>query len=285
VELREHLSECRPGSESAPADMSAFMTQMRMIKEPCEISLIEEAIAITGRGIEAMMRRVQPGLMEYHLWNDFRSSLALEGCLEPAFPSIVAAGANTFCLHYMQPAGCIREGDLVQVDVGASCGGLCADISRAFPASGRFSPRQLAIYQLVRNCQDMAFASIRPGEHITEINERCREVAREGLTALGIMGKDGSIGEYCWHGVSHHLGLDVHDVSNREAILQEGMVLTVEPGIYVQAWQVGLRIEDDVLVTSSGCRNLSAALPREAGEIEAVCQRDMMQNRRALHRK
>lgn len=255
-----------------PNDLSPILTQMRMIKQPVEQALIREAAKLTGEGILAMLQACRPGVMEYQLRAEFHYTLGLAGCLEPAFPTIVAAGEHTLFLHHLNPTGQVKDGDLVLVDVGATVGGLCADISRVFPANGRFSPRQLALYELVRRCQDTAFATIRPGIRLAEINEACRAVARAGLVGLGLMDDTDSIGEYFWHGVSHHLGLEVHDVGNREALLQPGMVLTVEPGVYVPAWSTGLRIEDDVVVTDAGCHLLSAGIPREAAEIEALMQ-------------
>lgn len=259
-------------SDREVASLAPFLTQLRMIKSPEEIAMLREAINLTGRGIKAMLEMLEPGKMEYHLVSAFEYTLAMEGCPAPAFASIVASGENAFCLHYMNPRSEIRDGDLVQIDVGAIAGGLCADISRAFPSNGRFSPRQLAIYQEVRKCQEVAFATIKPGIKLSDINDRCKESAREGLTELGILAENAQVSDYYWHGVSHHLGLDVHDVSNREALLQPGMVLTVEPGIYVPEWQVGLRIEDDVLVTENGCHILSQSIPREASEIELALQ-------------
>jgi len=270
AEIRQLVEKNCTGIEIA--DLAPYLTQQRMIKTPAEIAMMREAIELTGRGCQAMLDILRPGVMEYHLWNAFQSTLANEGVLTPAFASIVASGENAFCLHYMTPRARINDGDLVQIDVGAIVGGLCADISRSYPASGRFTTRQLAIYQLVRECQETAFAAIKPGVRISEVNDRCKEVAKSGLVELGIMSEEGQVSNYFWHGTSHQLGLDVHDTANREALIQPGMVLTVEPGIYVPEWQVGLRIEDDVLVTEEGCINLSAAIPREAAEIETALQ-------------
>ena len=268
AEIRTWIDSRHPGR--APSDLAGIFTQLRMIKDPSEIECLKSAIALTGRGIEALLRQVAPGRMEYELWSHFQHALALEGCLSPAFPSIVAAGENSLCLHYMNPHAEIKAGDLIQIDVGATVGGLCADISRVFPADGRFSPRQLAVYQLVRSCQEEAFATIRPGITLKEINDRCREVARIGLCELKILQGDDTVNNYFWHGVSHHLGLDVHDAADRDVLLKPGMVLTVEPGLYITDWQFGLRLEDDVLVTANGCTVLSQAIPREAADIEAA---------------
>ncbi|MDD2533881.1 MAG: aminopeptidase P N-terminal domain-containing protein [Eubacteriales bacterium] len=251
-------------------DVSPLMTQLRMIKQPEELDLIREAANLTGEGILAMMKACRPGAFEYHLWSEFQYTLSQAGCLEPAFESIVASGKNALCLHYMTPMERIADGDLVQLDVGAVVGGLCADISRALPANGRFSPQQRAIYDLVRACQETAFATIKPGIRIAEINDACQATAREGLLAQGLLQTDQPVKEYFWHGVSHHMGLDVHDVSNKESLLKPGMVLTVEPGIYIPEWGFGMRLEDDVVVTDEGCRLLSAGIPREADEIEAL---------------
>lgn len=267
-EIRTWVDSRHP--DNPQSDLAAIFTHLRMIKDPAEIECLQDAIALTGRGIEALMRQVAPGRMEYELWSHFHHALALEGCLSPAFPPIVASGANSLCLHYMTPDSEIKAGDLIQIDVGATAGGLCADISRVFPANGRFSPRQLAVYQLVRSCQEEAFAAIRPGVTLKEINDRCREVARIGLTDLEVIKGDDTVSNYFWHGVCHHLGLDVHDTADRDAQLMPGMVLTVEPGLYITGWGFGIRLEDDVLVTENGCTVLSWAIPREAAEIEAA---------------
>lgn len=266
--LKDQIMQDHPLLETA--DLAPLFIQLRMVKHQEEIDLIREAAMLTGEGILAVMRACRPGLKEYHLWSEFQYTLSQAGCLEPAFNSIVAAGENSLCLHYMNPQATLEDGDLIQLDVGATYGGLCADISRALPANGRFSERQRAIYDLVRQCQEKAFATIRPGIRLTQINEACQEVAREGLLALGLLQPDQPVKDYFWHGVSHHLGLDVHDISNKEALLKPGMVLTVEPGVYVTEWGFGMRLEDDVVVTDDGCLVLSAAIPREAEEIEAL---------------
>lgn len=266
--LRNRLAEEHPQLETS--DLSPLLIQLRMVKQQEELDLIREAAMLTGEGILAMMRACRPGCKEYHLWSEFQYTLSQAGCLEPAFDSIVAAGENALCLHYMNPTATIQDGDLIQLDVGAIVGGLCADISRALPANGKFSERQRLIYELVRRCEDMAFSTIKPGIRLSEINDACHAVAREGLIRLGILQPEQPVKEYFWHGVSHHLGLDVHDPSHKDALLKPGMVLTVEPGIYVPEWRLGMRIEDDVVVTEDGCHLLSAGIPREADEIEAL---------------
>jgi Xaa-Pro aminopeptidase len=268
AEFRRLAIEKRP--EIVIHDAASLLVKQRMIKHPEEIALIREAITLTQDGLESIMRAIRPGRFEYEVWGAFQQTLVQAGCLAPAFPSIVATGENAFCLHYMTPMSRIDENDLVLIDVGAAVGGLNADISRVYPASGRFSDRQKMIYELVRACQETAFRSIRPGVLIREVNEACKDTAKKGLVQLGILSEDGSATEHYWHGVSHHLGLDVHDPADREMALAPGMVLTVEPGVYVPDWHVGIRIEDDVLVTADGCVNLSKQIPREIAEIEAL---------------
>ena len=269
--MKKKLSEQQP--DLSPSDLSPLLTQLRMIKHPEELDLIREAAKLTGEGILAMLQACRPGIREYHLWSEFQYTLSQAGCLEPAFDSIVASGKNALCLHYQTPMDTIQDGDLIQLDVGATVGGLCADISRALPANGKFSPNQRAVYDLVRACQDTAFATIKPGIRLTQINDACQATAREGLLKLGVLLPEQPVKDYFWHGVSHHLGLDVHDVANKETPLKVGMVLTVEPGIYIPEWGFGMRLEDDVVVTEEGCHLLSTGIPREADEIEALMAR------------
>ncbi len=269
--IRDKIGEQSPDLE--PRDLDPILRQLRMIKQPEEIRMIRKAIRLAWQGIEAMLRVLEPGRFEYELWAAYQHELASQGLLETAFHSIVASGRNALCLHYMTPRDEIAADDLVQIDVGALVGGLCSDISRALPASGKFSPRQLDLYKVVRACQETAFAQIRPGIQIKDVNESCKQTAARGLKALGILTDDGDASDYYWHNVSHHLGMDVHDLANKDATIQPGMVLTVEPGVYIPEWSLGFRIEDDVLVTETGCENLSADLPREASEIEAALQK------------
>lgn len=278
-EFRRQAAEKWPELEIK--DSSPRLIRMRMKKHPEEIALIRKAIALTQEGVEAIMRAIRPGRFEYQVWGAFQHALDDQGCLTPAFPSIIATGGNALCLHYMTPASRIADGDLVLIDVGAAVGGLNADISRVFPARGRFTERQRQIYEIVRACQETAFESIRPGILTREVNEACRETARKGLVRLGILPEDGNAADHYWHNVSHHLGMDVHDLSDREAVLEPGMVLTVEPGVYVPGWGVGIRIEDDVLVTTDGCVNLSQEIPREADEIERLMTAFLFDSSRA----
>lgn len=254
--------------------LGPHLTRLRMIKEPCEIEMIRKAIKLTDEAIHEMAELIRPDVTELSLMSAFDYALARRGCLIPAFPSIFAAGPNALCLHHMNPTGQARSGELIQIDVGGRVAGHCADISRVFPASGAFSNEQKSLYAAVRACQEKAFQAIKPGAYVSEINSEVKNTAKHQLEKMGIIQDDNptqaDVTSYYWHRVSHHMGLDVHDLSAHEMPLEPGMVLTVEPGIYVPQMGIGFRIEDDVLVTEDGCEILSSFVPRELDEICAM---------------
>jgi len=257
--------------EREVVSLSSIMAKLRMVKEPCEIEMIRKAIELTDEAIREMALHIQPDVTELALTSAFDYALARRGCLVPAFTSIFAAGENALCLHHMVPSGKAGPEELIQLDVGGRVAGLCADISRVFPASGYFTEQQKVLYAAVRACQETAFRKIRPGTTLHQINEDAKNTARIELEKMGIIPgstpAESDVTTYYWHSVSHHLGQDVHDLSIREIPFEPGMVLTVEPGIYVPQWGIGFRIEDDVLVTENGCEVLSAFVPREWDEI------------------
>lgn len=251
-------------------DLFPILSDLRMIKSEYEINMIKKAISFTDAGIRLMYKSAHSGKYEYELASDFAYYLSKSGLGYPAFDSIVASGENFNYLHYPQLDGVLKEDDLVLLDVGATYCGLNSDISRAFPVSGKFTKKQREVYNIVIKCQQRAFEFIKPGVYIKEINEECRKCAAKELLSIGLIKNEQEISRYYWHNVSHHLGLDVHDIISRDIILKEGMVITVEPGVYIPEWKTGLRIEDDVLVTKSGCEILSLQIPREADEIEKL---------------
>lgn len=242
----------------------------RKIKAPGEIEAIRRAMQITAAGIRRVMQVGRPGRMEYELEAAFLAELAPYGQRRTAFPSIISAGERNFYLHYSSLQGRVADGDLVLVDVGATFDEYCTDISRVFPASGRFSERQAQIYRIAYEANRAIMAQARPGMDFRTLNPICKEVAFEGLKALGLLDDRADIGRYVWHGAIHHVGLDTHDVGGYDDPIAENMVFTVDAGIYVREWGVGLRIEDNVLVTADGCENLSAGIPATIEEIEAV---------------
>lgn len=247
-----------------------LLAAMRKIKSPEEIKAIRKAMQITNAGIRRLMQVAKPGMMEYELEAEFNSELARNGQRRTAFPSIIAGGERIFYLHYANPMSVIANGELILSDVGAAYNEYCTDISRVFPANSRFSKRQAQIYQIAFAANSAVMAQVRPGILFPQLNRTCREASYEGLKALGLLDDFADIGRYVWHGAVHHVGLDTHDVGGYEQPMAENMVFTVDAGIYVREWGVGLRIEDNVLVTQDGCENLSSAIPVTIEEIESL---------------
>jgi len=247
-----------------------LLAALRKIKAPQELEAIRKAMQITEAGIRRLMRVAKPGIMEYELEAEFNSELATHGQRRTAFPSILAGGERIFYLHYANPMSLVTDGELILSDVGAAYDEYCTDISRVFPANGRFSERQAQIYQIAYEANRAVMAQVRPGVFFPQLNRTCREFAFEGLKALGLLEDFTEIGKYVWHGTVHHVGLDTHDVGGYEEPVAENMVFTVDAGIYVRAWGIGLRIEDNVLVTKDGWENLSAAIPATIEEIEGL---------------
>jgi Xaa-Pro aminopeptidase len=247
-----------------------LLAAMRKIKAPEEIDAIRKAMQITEAGIRRMMRVAKPGMMEYELEAEFNSELAAHGQRRTAFPSIIAGGERIFYLHYSNPMSALADGELILSDVGAVYDEYCTDISRVFPANGHFSERQGQIYQIAYAANRAVMAQVRPGVFFPQLNRTCREVSFQGLKALGLLDDFADIGRYVWHGAVHHVGLDTHDVGGYDEPMAENMVFTVDAGIYVREWGIGLRIEDNVLVTADGCENLSAAIPATMEEIESL---------------
>jgi Xaa-Pro aminopeptidase len=247
-----------------------LLAALRKIKAPEEIEAIRKAMQITDAGIRRLMRVAKPGVMEYELEAEFNSVLAAHGQRRTAFPSIIAGGERIFYLHYANPMSALADGGLILSDVGAAYDEYCTDISRVFPANGRFSERQAQLYQVAYAANRAVMAEVRQGVFFPQLNRTCREVSFEGLKVLGLLDDPADIRKYVWHGVTHHVGLDTHDVGGYDEPMAENMVFVVDAGIYVREWGIGLRIEDNVLVTADGCENLSAAIPTTMEEIEIL---------------
>jgi len=247
-----------------------LLAAMRKIKAHEEIDAIRKAMQITEAGIRRMMRVAKPGVMEYELEAEFNSELAAHGQRRTAFPSIIAGGERIFYLHYANPISVLADGELILSDVGSVYDEYCTDISRVFPANGHFSERQAQIYRIAYAANRAVMAQVRPGVFFPQLNRTFRDFAFEGLKALGLLDDFADIGRYVWHGAIHHVGLDTHDVGGYDEPMAESMVFTVDAGIYVREWGIGLRIEDNVLVAADGCENLSAAIPATLEEIESL---------------
>jgi Xaa-Pro aminopeptidase len=218
-----------------------------------------------------MMRHAKPGMMEYEFTAYFDFYLRMAGVTEHAFKTISASGKNAAVLHYTDNKDKTKDGDLILFDLGASWGYYAADISRTFPVNGKFSPRQKELYDIVLEAQRKVIGKIKHGLPFKELNEIVLEHYAKELKRIGLIKEKDEIAKYYYHRVSHHLGLDVHDPSRmKDELLKKGMVLTVEPGLYIAEEGIGIRIEDNVLVTENGCEVLSEDIPRTTDEIEEL---------------
>lgn len=245
------------------------IASLRLIKSEEEIELIREAIDITDKGIKALMKNSKAGMREYELEAYFDLILKSNGVKDYAFHTIAACGKNATILHYSENDSELEDGKLVLFDLGAQYKYYNADISRTFPVNGRFTERQKQIYNVVLRAQEAVTAIAKPGILFSVLNETAKKVLAEGCKELGLIKEDGELSKYYFHGVSHYLGLDTHDVGSRDVELKPGMVFTNEPGLYVEEENIGIRIEDDILITEDGCENLSKQIIKTVEEIEA----------------
>lgn len=274
--LDEQSSEARQFAARAAAawpwlrlgDLRSRMQTLRTIKQPCEIDAMRRAVPITRAGIEAMMTACRPGMKEYELKAEFDYALARRGVLTPAFPSIICSGQNNFCIHYYDYTGTVADGDMVLNDVGAWQDYECNDVSRTWPANGKFTERQKALYQCIYNTSEHMFYIIKPGMPMRSIDQLAREYCFGQLTKLGIIDDFKDIRKIMWHDGAHHIGFDVHDVIDYSRPTEAGMVFCVDVGVYYEPWGIGFRLEDNCLVTETGCENLTASIPRTVEEIE-----------------
>jgi len=244
--------------------------ELRVYKTPEEIAETKKAIAITYEGIKNLMSNAKAGMMEYQMEAHFDFILKSEGVKHYAFPTIVASGKNSTVLHYEKNDAVVEEDSLVLLDLGAQYNYYNADISFTFPANGKFTEKQKTFYNIVLKALRETTELIKPGVQFAKLNEHTKRVLAEECVKVGLIMEESEIGKYYYHGVSHFLGLDTHDVGNyKDLILQPGMVLTVEPGLYIEEEGIGIRIEDDVLVTEEGHDVLSKDIFRSIEEIEA----------------
>ena len=247
-----------------------WIRQLRTIKQPCEIEALRRAEEITKAGILAMMRASRPGMYEYQYKAEFDRALGQFSPREAGFQSIISAGANNFCIHYDAYTGQAQDGDMVLNDVGAQYDNLITDVSRGWPCNGKFSPRQKLLHECALATSDYLFSIIRPGIKMADVDATIRRYNAQRLIEAGVMKSEDEVGTYMWHGGAHHIGYDVHDAVEKPEIIQPGMVFCVDVGIYHEAWGIGFRLEDNCLVTESGCENLSAGIPRTVEDMEAV---------------
>jgi Xaa-Pro aminopeptidase len=275
-----------PQSNLDNSSLEYLMTTLRQIKTPEEIELIRKAVSISAIGQIEVMKAMHPEMSEAEIQGIHEFVYKKYGAEFEGYPSIVGAGENACVLHYITNDKTKVGNELVLMDLGAEYRGYTADVTRTIPASGKFSPEQRAIYDLVYQAQEAAFKNIKPGNSFTMNNEICRDIINKGLVELGIIRNENQAHNYFPHGVSHHIGLDVHDrgLYNK---FEENMVITVEPGIYIPEgspcdkkwWGIGVRIEDDVLITKDGYELLSHLAPRTADDIEKfMAEKSILEN-------
>ena len=250
-------------------DAYPFFADLRMIKEPYELDLMRKAVKITTDGLEAMMKNARPGMYEYELEAYFDFVLTKNGVTDKAFKTIVASGERGTILHYSKNNCMTKDGDLVLVDCGAQYGWYCGDITRTFPVNGKYTPLQKQIYDIVLEGQRRVIETIKPGVKFSRLNETLKEFYFEELKNLGLVSSPEEVSKYYFHGVSHYLGAETHDIGRYgDRTLVPGMVLTVEPGLYIEEYSIGIRTEDDALVTENGCELLSDGFMKTTEEIE-----------------
>jgi Xaa-Pro aminopeptidase len=272
-------------------DLDHMLHEQRLFKSAAELRLLRRAGQITVRAHQRAMRSCRPGMYEYQLEAELQHEFASGGARHAAYNSIVGSGENGCILHYVENSGKMRDGDMVLIDAGCELEYYASDVTRTFPVNGRFSREQRALYELVLKAQAAAIAQIRPGNHWNQPHDASVRVITEGLVELGLLkGRVANLVKreahrsYYMHRVGHWLGMDVHDVGDYRVggewrMLEPGMVMTVEPGIYVaphntrvaKKWRgIGIRVEDNVVVTDEGCEVITAGLPKTVEEIEAL---------------
>lgn len=251
-------------------DSYPILRDLRMVKSAQEIDCLVKAIERTNNGIAYAINHLKVGMKEHELADYFELYGRLHERSTLAFSTIIASGKNATCLHYPSQDDTVKENDLILFDLGYNHEEYSADISRTFPVNGKFEGVQAKIYEAVLNCNKAVIQMIKPGLTIKDLQEFATEFLRKQCINSGLMDINDDIRNYYYHNVSHHLGLDTHDISLREKPLQNGNVITVEPGLYFAKYGVGVRIEDDVLVSDDGAIVLSKNIVKEMDEVERL---------------
>jgi Xaa-Pro aminopeptidase len=287
-----HLARKGKRAPRTIEDPLRFVHELRLVKSPGEVAALRRAVEVSAMGHVAGMRATRPGVREYELAAEVEYVFKRNGATAPGYATIVGAGRNACVLHYVSNRARLEPGDVVLVDAGAEVGYYTGDITRSWPVSGAFSPEQREIYDLVLRANEEVISLVRPGLEWHRLHERTVQVLTEGLVALGVLAgtvekaiEEKTYRKFFMHSTGHWLGIDVHDVGAYASDgepgrpLEAGMVFTVEPGLYFHADEeaapvrykgIGVRIEDDVLVTESGCEVLSVAAPKAREEVEGL---------------
>jgi len=269
AEMVKKLRDLAP--QASMDDLRLIIGRLRAVKSAGEIALIRKAVDASVEAHLTAMRAVKPGAWEYEIAALMKYEFERRGCEWPSYPPIVGSGFFSTVLHYDQDANQLHDGDVVLMDVGGSYGGYASDITRTLPVNGHFTPRQREIYEIVLGAQNAAIAAAKPGVYLGRHGTSgLYEIAYDYINTHGKDLHGQPLGQYFIHGLSHPIGLNVHDPMDYNRALEPGMVITMEPGIYLPDEKIGVRIEDDMLITPDGNELLTRRLPRAVDEIEKV---------------
>ncbi|HEY9363303.1 MAG TPA: aminopeptidase P family protein [Chitinophagaceae bacterium] len=261
---------------------ASIMKRLRGIKTPLEVEVIQQAIDITENAFRRLLQFIKPGVMEYEIEAEIMHSFLSQRATGQAYGSIIASGDRARTLHYVSNNQECKDGELILMDFGAAYGGYNADLTRTVPVNGRFSKRQKAVYNACLHLHDYAKSLLKPGITINDYTEKVGEEATSQFLKIGLLKKadvknedpeNRAYRKYLYHGISHHLGLDVHDLGTRTEPIKAGMVFTVEPGIYIEEEQMGIRIENNVWITKTGNKDLMKNIPITVEQIESLMKK------------
>jgi Xaa-Pro aminopeptidase len=250
--------------------INKHLDSLRSVKQECEIEMTRRAIEITACGMNDLVKKLKPGITENECEGILLMNYITNGSVQPAFMTISASGGNATVLHYEENNRKTEKGDLILIDTGAEYKNYASDITRTYPVSGRFTTEQKKFYNIVLDASNEVIKAAKPGIKIGDLQEITKETLYKGLYDMKMVKEKKDLMNYYYHGVSHYLGLDTHDVGNNQDPLEKNNIITVEPGLYIAEKNIGIRLENDVLITAKGCKNLSEAIVIEADEIEAV---------------
>jgi Xaa-Pro aminopeptidase len=256
-----------------------ILKELRAVKTPLEVEVVKKAIDITNNTFKGLLKFIRPGVMEYEIEAEIYHSFLSQRATGPAYGSIIASGDRARTLHYVSNNEECKDGELLLMDFGAEYGGYCADLTRTVPVNGKFTRRQRTVYNACLHLHNYAKSILKPGITVVDYTDKVGEEATQVFLKIGLLRKSQVKNEdpqnrayrkYLYHGISHHLGIDVHDLGTRTAPLQAGMLLTVEPGIYIEEERMGVRIENNIWLTRNGNKDLMQNIPLTAEEIETL---------------
>jgi len=259
-----------------------IMTELRAVKTAWEIEVMQTAIDITEKTFRRLLQFIKPGVMEYEIEAEIVHSFISQRATGEAYNSIIASGDRARTLHYITNNQECKDGELILMDFGAEYGGYCADLTRTIPVNGKFTKRQKEVYNTCLHLHNYAKSLLKPGISILDYTDKVGEEATKQFIKIGLLKKEDVKNEdpanrayrkYLYHGISHHLGIDVHDLGTRTEPIQPGMVFTVEPGIYIEEEQIGIRIENNLWITKTGNKDLMKNIPITTDEIEALMKK------------